>query len=79
LVKAADFRFLSGEEFLTYYQSSPEEQRLPCPVCGALIITRSDQQLDVYGFALGTLLLISVSRVATRDTENEGFDQRLSS
>ena len=54
-VKAADFRFLSGEELLTFYESSPGERRSFCKVCGANLITKFDRYPDVYGFALGTL------------------------
>ena len=50
-----DFHFLSGEELLTYYESSPGESRSFCKVCGSVIITRFDRHPQVYGFALGTL------------------------
>ena len=50
-----DFHFLSGEELLTYYESSPGERRSFCKVCGSVIITRFDRHPQVYGFALGTL------------------------
>ncbi len=54
-VRTADFTFLSGEELLTYYESSPGERRSFCRVCGANMITKFSQYPDVYGFALGTL------------------------
>ena len=54
-VRTADFTFLSGEELLTYYESSPGEWRSFCSVCGANMITKFAQIPDVYGFALGTL------------------------
>ncbi len=54
-VNISDFKFLSGEELLTYYESSPGERRSFCSVCGATIITKFNQFPDVYGFALGTL------------------------
>ena len=54
-VRKADFVFLSGEELLTYYESSPGEWRSFCSVCGANMITKFAQFPDVYGFALGTL------------------------
>ncbi len=54
-VNVSDFRFLSGEELLTFYESSPGEFRSFCSVCGATIITKFNQFPDVYGFALGTL------------------------
>ncbi len=55
LVKAEDFLFLSGEELLTYYESSPGERRSFCKICGSVIITRFNRHPDAYGFALGTL------------------------
>ena len=54
-VRTADFTFLSGEELLTYYESSPGEWRSFCSVCGANMITKFSRFPDVYGFALGTL------------------------
>ena len=54
-VNVSDFKFLSGEELLTFYESSPGERRSFCSICGATIITKFDQFPDVYGFALGTL------------------------
>ena len=54
-VKTADFTFLSGEDLLTYYESSTGEWRSFCRVCGANVITKFSQFPDVYGFALGTL------------------------
>ena len=54
-VKTSDFKFLSGEELLTYYESSHGEWRSFCRVCGANLITKFAQFPDVYGFALGTL------------------------
>jgi len=54
-MKVKDFVFLSGEEILTFYESSPGERRSFCSVCGAVIITKFDQYPDTYGFALGTL------------------------
>ena len=54
-VRTADFTFLSGEQLLTYYESSPGERRSFCSVCGANMITKFSRFPDVYGFALGTL------------------------
>jgi hypothetical protein len=54
-VKSSDFGFLSGEELLTYYESSPGEKRSFCSVCGATILTKFATTPDSYGFALGTL------------------------
>ena len=54
-VNASDFVFLSGENKLIFYESSPGEKRSFCGVCGATIITKFDNNSEVYGFALGTL------------------------
>jgi hypothetical protein len=54
-VKVDAFRFLAGEELLTYYQSSPGEHRSFCRICGSVVITKFDRHPAVYGFALGTL------------------------
>jgi hypothetical protein len=54
-VKAAAFQFKTGEDLLTFYESSPGEYRSFCRVCGANLITRFDRHPEVYGFALGTL------------------------
>ena len=54
-VRTADFTFLSGEELLTYYESSPGEWRSFCSMCGANMITKFSEHPDVFGFALGTL------------------------
>tara|TARA_R110002096_G_scaffold226108_3_gene415422 strand:- start:11785 stop:12219 length:435 start_codon:yes stop_codon:yes gene_type:complete len=54
-VKVADFRFVSGEELLTFYESSPGERRSFCEICGSVIITKFDSNPAIYGFALGTL------------------------
>ena len=52
---ASDFKFISGEDLLKFYESSPGERRSFCDVCGATIITKFDSIPDTYGFALGTL------------------------
>ena len=54
-VKTSDFEFLSGEELLTYYESSIGEWRSFCSICGSNMITKFSRFPDVYGFALGTL------------------------
>jgi hypothetical protein len=54
-VKVDAFRFVAGEELLTYYESSPAEYRSFCRVCGSNLITKFDRHPDVYGFPLGTL------------------------
>ncbi len=54
-VNVSDFNFLTGEELLTFYESSPGENRSFCSICGAVLITKFDKYPETYGFALGTL------------------------
>ena len=54
-VQVSDFKFVSGENNLVFYESSPGERRSFCGVCGATIITKFENNPNVYGFALGTL------------------------
>lgn len=54
-VNAAEFRWVSGEDCLTYYESSPGEHRSFCRICGSNLITKFDLHPEVYGFPLGTL------------------------
>lgn len=54
-IKTEDFKFLKGENLLTYFESSPGERRSFCSKCGAVIITRFEQHPKYLGFALGTL------------------------
>lgn len=53
-VRASDFVWLSGEDLVTYFESSPGNHRGFCKVCGANLISRFDDRND-YGLALGTL------------------------
>lgn len=54
-VRSADFRWLSGEDLLTHYESSPGQQRTFCRVCGSNLVTKFEQHKEWYGFPLGTL------------------------
>jgi hypothetical protein len=54
-VRARAFRFITGEDLLTYYESSPGEHRSFCRICGSVLITKFDRYPEIYGFALGTL------------------------
>lgn len=54
-VSSRDFRWLKGQELVTYYQSSPGEHRGFCSVCGSNLLTKFDAQPEVYGLALGPL------------------------
>ena len=62
---AADFRFLAGEELVSFYESTPGTHRGFCKVCGAPVLVKFDEdsrsaQTDsgavaLYGVALATL------------------------
>lgn len=54
-VNAGDFKWIAGQDLLTYYESSPGNHRGFCRVCGAPILTRLDDQPDVFGLPLGAL------------------------
>jgi hypothetical protein len=52
-VNISDFKWVEGEELVTYYRSSPEFQRGFCRVCGSPIVNTSAR--PEFGIALGTL------------------------
>jgi hypothetical protein len=54
-VKRENFRFVAGEELLTFYSSSPGVHRGFCRVCGSPILSRLDRTPDSYGVPLGAL------------------------
>jgi len=54
-VSAAEFRWVRGEELVTYYESSPGNHRGFCRVCGSPLLSRFDDHPDSYGLPLGAL------------------------
>ena len=54
-VNASDFKWLSGEELLSSFESSPGEHRTFCSKCGSNLVTYFDYDLNTLGFPLGTL------------------------
>jgi hypothetical protein len=54
-VRAEDFRWVSGEELLTWYESSPGNHRRFCRQCGSPMLSRFDYDRSVYGLPLGAL------------------------
>jgi hypothetical protein len=64
-VAAADFRFLAGEELVSFYESTPGTHRGLCEVCGAPVLVKFDEHarsaqnepaaVALYGVALATL------------------------
>ena len=64
-VRRSDFKWIRGEELVTYYEATPGYRRGFCRVCGSPILNRAEahsrvaeshpQSLDEFGIALGTL------------------------
>jgi hypothetical protein len=59
-VAAADFRFLAGEELVSFYESTPGTHRGFCKVCGAPVLVKFEEhsrsaQTDPRAVALATL------------------------
>jgi hypothetical protein len=54
-VASADFRFVRGEELVTFYESSPGTHRGFCRVCGSPIFSKFDFEPAVLGLPLGAL------------------------
>ncbi|WP_371926104.1 GFA family protein [Pseudomonas sp. LPB0260] len=54
-VAAKDWRTLSGERFIKFYESSKGEHKGFCSECGSSLFTRFDAAPEVLGFPLGTL------------------------
>jgi hypothetical protein len=54
-VNASDFRFVQGEDLLTFYASSPGLRRGFCRVCGSPILSKYDADSSFYGLAMGAL------------------------
>lgn len=54
-VAAQDFRWVQGEELVTYYQSSPGTHRGFCRVCGTPLLSKFDFDSSAYGLPLGPL------------------------
>lgn len=54
-VASQDWEWVSGEELVKYYESSPGEHKGFCRECGASLLTRFDHHPEVVGFPLGTL------------------------
>jgi hypothetical protein len=54
-VRARDFRWTSGEQLITWYDSSPGTHRGFCSRCGSPLLSRFDDMPEVYGLPLGCL------------------------
>jgi len=49
------FRFVSGEDELTSYQSSPQRVKYFCKHCGSPIISKNSSQPDIVRIRLGSI------------------------
>ena len=54
-VAAADFRWVTGEDLVTWFESSPGTHRGFCRVCGTPLLSRFDLDTSAYGLPLGPL------------------------
>ncbi len=54
-VKAADFRWVAGEDLITWYESSPGTERGFCSRCGSPLLSRFSFAPEVHGLPLGAL------------------------
>ena len=54
-VRAADFRWIAGEDLVTFYDSSPDNHRGFCRICGSPILTKFDSDKSVFSSPLGAL------------------------
>ncbi len=55
MVRRADFRWISGEELLNFYASSPGQNRGFCRVCGSPMLHVLDHEPDYFNVPLGPL------------------------
>ncbi len=54
-VNTSDFKWIQGEELVTYFESSPGNHRGFCGVCGSPLLSRFDHNPSVFSLPLGTL------------------------
>jgi hypothetical protein len=54
-VQVADFRWLAGENLLSFYETSKGNHRGFCRVCGSAVLSRFDHSPNEYGLPLGLL------------------------
>jgi hypothetical protein len=55
IVAADEFKFLSGADALTGYESSPGQRKYFCKVCGSPIISKSEKRPGLVCVRLGTI------------------------
>ena len=54
-IDRSQFRWVTGEEHLTWYKSSEHVAKSFCSICGSNLISTYDDNPDVLGIALGPL------------------------
>jgi hypothetical protein len=54
-VRTSDFRWVQGEELVTWYETSQGTHRGFCRVCGAKLLSRFDFEPKWHGLPLGAL------------------------
>ncbi len=54
-VKADEFKIISGQEFVTEFESTPGVFRSFCKTCGSPLVSRRPSQPDVLRLRIGTL------------------------
>ncbi|HEY0845290.1 MAG TPA: GFA family protein [Noviherbaspirillum sp.] len=54
-VDVAAFRWVSGKDLITEYESSPGKKRAFCRCCGSPLYSRKDDMPDVLRLRMGTL------------------------
>lgn len=54
-VRSADFRLITGEHLLTFFESSPGNHRGFCRVCGSPILSKFDSDTSILGLPMGAL------------------------
>lgn len=54
-VKKSQFSYLSGEDYLSIYASSPSHERVFCKNCGSNILVALDDEPDMLYVAMGVI------------------------
>jgi hypothetical protein len=55
IVKAGDFRIVTGADLLTGYESSPGQKKYFCSICGSPILSKSGVRPEQVRVRLGTI------------------------
>lgn len=85
-VAAADFHWVTGEDLVSFFESSPGTHRGFCRVCGSPILSRFDADPSSYGLPLGLFdddplvrpqMHVHVASAATWHTITDGLAQCL--